>query len=128
MNKRFIVSVVILCLYMRIIFWPSSLPNDQLIPEKDLWGIIIPQTIKHLVEYSILGFLMSLVVSQTSIKKTSTSFYSFIFSSGYDISDEIHQYFVPTRYCTVFDMCVNSIGSIVGVLFYVVVIYFYTRE
>lgn len=32
-------------------------------------------------------------------------------------SDEIHQYFGPSRYCTIRDMYVNAIGGIEGVLF-----------
>ena len=34
----------------------------------------------------------------------------------YAISDEIHQIFVPDRSCQVYDMMIDSLGSIVGIL------------
>ena len=118
MKKRFIISVIILILYMGIIFWISSLPGEQLTPESAA-GITISASIKHMGEYAILGILVSLVIAQVSNKTLSIIFYSFVFSSCYGIFDEIHQSFVPTRYCTFFDMYTNIIGSIIGVLFYV---------
>lgn len=121
MKKRFIISVVALLLYMGMIFWVSSLPNEQLTPEQDLLGIIIPQSIKHVVEYAVLGVLMSRVVAQVSSRNLSTVLYSSTFSACYGILDEIHQHFVPTRCCTLLDMCINAVGGTMGVLLYVAV-------
>ena len=103
---------------MSIIFWISSLPGEKLTPEREM-GIIIPQSIKHIGEFGILGILMSLVLAQVTNKTLSVAFWSSVFSVCYGILDEIHQGFVPTRYCTIDDMCVNAIGSVIGVLLYV---------
>lgn len=119
MKRRFTVYVVLLIVYMGIIFWVSSLPGEQLTPESAL-GIIISASVKHVSAYAILGILMSVVIAQVSNKTLSIIFYSSTFSSCYGIFDEIHQYFVPTRYCTLLDMYINIIGSITGVLFYLV--------
>ena len=127
MKRRFIFSVVILILYMAIIFWISSLPNEQLTPEATL-GIMISSSIKHLGEYAILGILMSAVIRQVSNNTLSVVFYSSLFSSCYGVLDEIHQSFVPTRFCTIFDMYIDIIGSIVGVLFYVGLARYVHRE
>jgi len=103
---------------MGIIFWISSLPSEKLTPERRL-GITISQPIKHIGEFGILGILMSLVLAQVTNKTLSVAFWSSVFSVCYGILDEIHQAFVPTRYCTINDMCINAIGSVMVVLFYV---------
>jgi len=113
------VYVVLLIVYMGVIFWISCLPGEQLTPESVL-GIIISASVKHVSEYAILGILMSLVIAQVSNKTLSIIFYSSIFSSCYGILDEIHQSFVPTRHCTLVDVYINIIGSMTGVLFYLI--------
>lgn len=113
---RFIISVTILILYMGFIFWLSSLSSKQ-IPETGVLGGV-PQSLKHLVEFGILGILMSLVISQVYNNPSLSIFYSSVFSICYGIFDEIHQYFTPTRYCTAEDIFIDAIGSIIGVLFF----------
>jgi VanZ family protein len=105
---------------MGIIFWISTIPNEQL--ERSLVGIKIPDSIEHVGEYTILGILMGLVITQISNKTFPIVFYSSIFSACYGILDEIHQSFVPTRCFTLFDIYCNITGSIIGVLLYVSVI------
>ena len=112
------VSMTILIIYMGIIFWISSLPSEKLTPERGI-GITISQSIKHIGEFWILGILMSMVLVQVTNKTLSVAFWSSVFSVCYGILDEIHQAFVPTRYCTIDDVCINAIGSVIGVLFYV---------
>ena len=114
------VSIAILIIYMGIMFWISSLPGEKLTPERGI-GITISQSIKHLGEYVILGILVSMVLAQVTNKTLSIVFWSSVFSVCYGILDEIHQAFVPTRYCTIDDMGINAIGSVIGVLFYVYV-------
>jgi len=105
---------------MGIIFYLSSLPGDLL--EKE-FGLGIDQSIKHFVEFTILGILMANIFWQFSRR---TAFHRYLvafssssaFSTFYGVLDEFHQYFVPTRYCTVFDMLVNIVGSIAGVLIF----------
>lgn len=121
-NKRFIFSFIVLLVYMALIFWVSSLPNEQLIPEAK-YGLTISQSVKHLGEFGILGILMASVALQVS-ERFSSIFVSSVFSVSYGVLDEIHQAFVPTRYCTVNDMWVNSIGALLGITFYIIVVKF----
>ena len=114
MKKCFIISVSMLILYMGIIFWFSSLPSEQLIPESAL-GLAISSSVKHVIVYAILGLQMSLVIVQVSNKTFQTFFYAFTLASCYGVLDEIHQSFVPSRYCTFFDVVSNIGGSIIGV-------------
>ena len=65
--------------------------------------------IKHVVEYAILGFLTQ--------RAFNTPQASVLFSAGYGVSDEIHQYFVPLRVFSNYDLLANSIGGTIGVIF-----------
>lgn len=114
MRKKLLFSVVLLAVYMGIIFFLSSLPNEELEIEKQ-YNVRIDQSIKHLVEFGILGGLTMLVAIQLS-DTFSSVFFSWVFSTSYGISDEIHQMFVPTRYCSVTDVWFNFVGSLIGVL------------
>jgi VanZ family protein len=42
--------------------------------------------------------------------------YSIIFTFLYGVSDEIHQYFVPGRVFSIFDILANGLGAIAGTL------------
>jgi len=42
--------------------------------------------------------------------------YAWIFATVYAVFDEIHQYFVPGRVCSVWDVLIDSTGAAVGVL------------
>ena len=94
-------------LYMALIFYMSSIPVPKPVgqilihfdPEKHL---------AHLVEYAILSILLYLA-SRDYCK-------SFIIGALYGLSDEIHQYFVPTRFFDLFDLTFDCIGALVGAL------------
>jgi VanZ family protein len=69
----------------------------------------------HLVEFGLLGFLLSLgyflgLKSSLRIKS------SFTLASGILLGclDEIHQYFVPNRSFEVLDMVADSLGILIG--------------
>lgn len=74
----------------------------------------------HFIIYFILGILMCLAVSKS--KKFADKIlsvkvkYSFLFCVLYAITDEIHQFFVPGRSMRLFDVFVDSTGSIFGIL------------
>lgn len=53
---------------------------------------------------------------------------SFIFTSLYAVSDEIHQRFVPGRSCEVRDWFIDSCGAAVGLLFCFLVLCIYKRK
>lgn len=71
----------------------------------------------HLVEFAILGFLLSLgffLGFGFSVRVKSV----FILTSGILLGclDELHQYFVPERSFEVLDMVADSIGIFVGLI------------
>ena len=46
----------------------------------------------------------------------------------YGVLDEIHQFFIPTRYFDVVDILCDSIGTILGVLFCLIIYKAYKRK
>ena len=118
MEKTLKTSIIILLIYMAIIFWISTLPNTS--PVLGV-GITLSQATKHFIEFSILGLLVANVIlrfNHTPKLNISFSIFTAIF---YGISDEIHQYFVPTRWCTIEDMLIDSLGVICGVFIYLAI-------
>lgn len=74
----------------------------------------------HFSEYAALGFCMSGAIYFTFSKNR---FYiPLIPCVLYAAGDEIHQYFVPERACRLFDVFVDSCGSLTGILLFLAVI------
>jgi len=67
-------------------------------------------------------FFLALFLSFSLIKgKTKNKYFIFIIiliSIAYGILDEVHQYFVPGRYCCFQDVLTNSAGIIFSTCFY----------
>ena len=121
-SRKFIISFIVLMAYMGVILYLSSLPGDLLNPEKE-FGFNIDASVKHFVEFSVLGVLIANIFWQlarnTVLNRRLLTFSgSSVFSAFYGVLDEFHQFFVPTRYCTVFDALVDTAGSITGVLIF----------
>ncbi|MCW8966262.1 MAG: VanZ family protein [Candidatus Pacearchaeota archaeon] len=47
---------------------------------------------------------------------------SFLISFAYALSDEIHQSFLPWRFCDIFDIYVDTAGIVVAIMFYLVIL------
>ncbi len=74
----------------------------------------------HFSEYAALGFCMSGAIYFTFSK--SRFYIPLIPCVLYAAGDEIHQYFVPERACRLFDVFVDSCGSLTGILLFLAVI------
>lgn len=116
---------------MGIIFWFSSENGDDSkeVSENLLMLIIeylgnivshnVLRKIAHFTEYAALGFCMSGAIHFTFNKNR---FYiPLIPCVLYAVSDEIHQYFVPERACRIFDVFVDSCGSLTGILIFLLI-------
>ena len=75
----------------------------------------------HFAIYIVLGILVQNAISLSSIKWKFTA--SLILCVAYSITDEIHQIFVPGRACKWYDIAIDSVGSVVGIGLYMLVIY-----
>lgn len=73
--------------------------------------------IAHVIVYFILGFLVSGAVN-LNIEWKNKLFISVLACLLYAAFDEIHQYFEPERKWQLITMIIDSISSLLGILFY----------
>ncbi len=92
------------------IFYLSSLSY----PPQPVGGIKHALIIEHFIEFFILGALLFLGFRSLKIYERAFLF-SIALGIFYAFTDELHQFFVPGRYCTIFDVFVDSAGVIAGV-------------
>ena len=80
----------------------------------------------HFTIYTVLGLLVSNAFLHTSVKN------KFLMSAflciAYSISDEIHQMFVPGRACRLYDIGIDSLGSMVGILIYMFLFSYFLKN
>jgi len=103
-------------IYCGLIFMQSSYSSYDGLPQFDgadkLW---------HFCAYAALGALFYRAFSNTPIinlKARQIVLVSIVCASVYGLSDEIHQYFVPSRQASLADIGADILGSIGGVCFY----------
>ncbi len=104
--------------YAALIFYLSSIPLFYL---PGLTGTKYEQIdpdrfALHFIEYAIFGILLFRAFSNTYTNGISEKALAFTFLVGfaYGITDEIHQYFVPFREPSLFDIVANGLGSMIG--------------
>lgn len=76
----------------------------------------------HFFIYLILGFLLINAISKSGVALFKAVKLSFAIGCMYAIFDEFHQYFVPGRGPGIRDVFLDSMGVIVGILLYNLII------
>lgn len=98
-------------LYCLLIFVQSSYPVTDSLP-------LFPHADKlaHTGAYALLGFLFYRAYLTTGIGKRAMALLilSVLSASAYGISDEIHQFFVPSRTADIMDVLADATGSVLG--------------
>ncbi len=102
----------IVILYMALIFILSSISNP---PQPGKGNPYIP-IIGHFIEYGILGILLLGTFLGNEKFRKYAPVLAVIIAVLYGITDEIHQYFVPYRNSDAFDVFVDGIGAVLGVV------------
>lgn len=107
MKPRYMLLVAAYC---SAIFYLSS----QEAPELPQLGISRIDLAAHMVLYGGLAALVSLGIrrSEWAPRFTLQFLVPVAFATLYGISDEIHQWFVPTRQFDIFDMLANGAGAL----------------
>mgnify|MGYP001558830779 CR=1 FL=1 len=97
--------------YLGIIYYFSSLANplEQTIPIKMLTYFDFQRFVYHIIEYAILSLL---IYRAFKIVSKNPQTLSILFTVIYAITDEIHQFYVPGRISSVFDVVVDAFGAI----------------
>ncbi len=70
----------------------------------------------HFSEYALLGLLTYSIAICWDRKNKKGTARTFLFVVILATLDELHQYFVPGRYCSLRDVCIDSAGCLTGML------------
>ena len=121
MTKKFLISLILFLIWLATIFVLSGIQNPYL--DIEIAHLTVSSFFKHFVEYGILGVLsynfFRLAFKNQNLAVICSIFFPFL----YGVSDEIHQYFVPTRISDLPDVIVDAIGGLAGVLFLILVFF-----
>ena len=100
-------------LYCLLIFIQSSFPASEHVPEFDFSDKLL-----HVGAYAVLGFLLYRAFSAMDKGATTVRLIamSIFLTALYGASDEIHQYFVPSRSAEFLDFAADAIGGILGAM------------
>jgi VanZ family protein len=104
-------------LWCSLIFYLSSVQDLKTDFDFGYLDLIL-RKMAHVTEYFVL-FMLTLRAfenSELSWQKKTIILISVIFSVLYAASDEYHQSFVPTRGPSVIDVCIDSVGVLIGYL------------
>jgi len=96
-------------LWMGLIFFLSGRTGGEL---HSLFPFINNFNPGHVAAYYILALLYYAALSKTGHSRPYLK--AFVLCLIYGITDEIHQFFVPTRYPDVFDLGRDLLGAITG--------------
>ncbi len=113
LEKRPFLAWLLVAVYAALIFYFSSQPY----PLEALLGEEQPNFVTftiHIVEYSILGFLLFSAFRSNEKTRKSAFALASIAAALYGATDELHQLFVPHRSSSLWDLLADSLGSILG--------------
>ncbi|MBO8131786.1 MAG: VanZ family protein [Candidatus Marinimicrobia bacterium] len=95
--------------YTIIIFVLSSMESGG------AFNVLGVDKILHLIEFGLYAVLMNIAIISSSNKYLimNNCYYTVLLSMVYAASDEIHQFFVPTRDCSIYDFMADVIGILI---------------
>lgn len=121
-TKIFVFYWLPVIFYCLVIYIQSSHPVTESLPP-------FPHADKlvHTAGYALLGFLFYRAYLATGMSRRARILLivSALSASAYGVSDEIHQYFVPSRTAEFADIVADSVGSVMGAM--VALIFFHRR-
>ncbi len=94
-------------------------PNKQIVEKTEK----IVRKGAHYTIYTIGGFLIISYTYLMEKTKKQKILYSLLFGIFYAVTDEIHQYFVPGRSARLFDVGIDTLGVLTGILIYLGVMF-----
>lgn len=113
-EKHYVVSLVIAILIAIFIFYISSKSFEKGSgPEFPL-----KSDIYHFSIFFLLSFFLIISLTKGDKNKKLLLFFGVLLAIAYGISDELHQLFVPNRYCDVNDFLIDSIGILLSGVIY----------
>lgn len=109
------ISWLVVLIIIIIIFITSSIQSSQI---KRVTFFSWQSFVYHFLIFFILAFFILISLIEGKMNKKNLILIALIVSVLYGISDEIHQYFVPGRCCSLSDILTDSAGSLTAAFFY----------
>jgi hypothetical protein len=97
-------------LYMGLIFGLSSIEYWDTVPR----GLLAKDKSIHSIEYAVLGLLWCRLLLTTRLRPFVALTIAGLLGTIYGLTDEIHQYYVPGRYCDRWDALADAAGAFLG--------------
>ena len=97
------------------IFWVSSLSFGSGVP-----GIDIVPILYHILSFFVLATF--LLISLVGGQRKRLFVLGIVLAIVYGVSDELHQFFVPGRYMSLFDIFLDGIGVIFAAMIYFILV------
>lgn len=104
-------------LWALALFTQSSIPGTQ-IPELEL---LSHDKIIHCLIYVVFGFTVHRAIryqSRFPFLAEHQYLFTMLIVAVYGATDELHQYFVPTRSCSIFDWLADCLGAVLYLSFF----------
>jgi VanZ family protein len=95
--------------WLPVVLWAGLIFALSSVPGLDSglsWDFTL-RKVAHAGEYAVLGFLLARAVDDVA---------ALWLGIAYAVSDELHQAFVPGRAASLFDVGVDSVGVLLGIL------------
>lgn len=103
----------------------QSLSDGVLARIFDVVGLLIPSAVirklAHAAEFALLATLLFHALYRTCGR--GRPWLSWGLTVLYAVTDEVHQIFIPGRACRFFDVCVDAVGALAGILFCLFVVF-----
>lgn len=106
-------------IYMGIIFYLSSMPKPPVPAAVTAVFASYTYDVLHLAVYFVLAFGAGIAMRHSKHLIFSRYHYvlSFLLAGVFGISDEIHQFFVPGRVMSFYDVVIDFAGAFLAVIF-----------
>jgi len=121
-EKNNVLSWIITILLAIIIFYISSLVFEP----SGKGGFDIKPIAYHIVIFFVFGFF--LLISLVKGKYKNRILLAILIAFLYAISDELHQFFVPGRSCSIFDVWLDFTGVLMAGVLYIWINYTKKKE
>lgn len=108
--------MILTMLYGALIFYLSSLENVEAQEIQEISPFSVPRLLQHGAEFALLGLLVFVLLRSGQLSGWKLALSSVLIVGFYGVTDEIHQYFVPGRICSIEDVIADFLGATFAVL------------
>lgn len=82
----------------------------------------------HMTEFAILALLLYLYLKYYPLSKKQTALLALGITIGYAATDEFHQLFVPGRAGRLSDVCIDSLGGVLGIIISIMFFHLHNKQ